>query len=40
MGKIWNSTKEAIWSLSDQEKQLGLADKGVTKYWSSNCDQV
>lgn len=40
MAKIWNSVRDAIWSLSDKGKQLGLGEKGVTKYFSSNCNQV
>ena len=27
-------------SLSDGEKKLGFATNGVTKYWSTNCNQV
>ena len=27
-----------MYSLSDREKQLGLGEKGVTKYFTSNCD--
>ena len=30
--------KVPLYSLSDQEKQLGLAPKGITKYFSANCD--
>ncbi len=27
-----------MYSLSEREKQLGLGEKGVTKYFSPNCD--
>jgi dipeptidyl-peptidase-3 len=27
-----------MYSLSDREKQLGLGEKGITKYFSPNCD--
>jgi len=37
--KIWNETKDQIYSLSEKEKQLGLGDKGVTTYFSANCTQ-
>lgn len=39
MSKIWGSVRDVIWSVNDYEKQLGLGDKGVTKYFSSNCNQ-
>ena len=37
---IWESAKAEIFLLTDQTKQLGLGKKGVTKYFSANCDQV
>lgn len=40
MEVIWSSCKDAIYSLTDKEKQLGLADKGVSTYFSANCEQV
>ncbi len=27
-----------MYSLSEREKQLGMGDKGITKYFSPNCD--
>lgn len=36
---IWESAKAEIFLLTDQTKQLGLGKKGVTKYFSANCDQ-
>jgi dipeptidyl-peptidase-3 len=27
-----------MYFLSDREKQLGLGEKGITKYFSPNCD--
>jgi len=38
LGEIWDSVKGPMFSLSDKEKQLGLGDKGVTKYFTPNCD--
>ena len=28
-----------MYDLSEDKKQLGLGGKGVTKYFSSNCDE-
>lgn len=35
---LLQQVKVALYSLSDREKQLGLGEKGVTKYFSPNCD--
>ena len=40
MDKIWTSIKDSMFSLDPAERQLGLGNKGVSKYWSSNCNQV
>ena len=29
-----------MYSLSDKEKQLGLGEKGITKYFTPNCDST
>jgi len=36
---LWNDIKEDMYRLSERQKQLGLGKKGVTKYFSDNCDQ-
>ena len=38
MEKLWQSVKTQMFSLSDREKQLGLGEKGITKYFTPNCD--
>jgi len=38
MEKLWQSVKTPMFSLSDREKQLGLGEKGITKYFTPNCD--
>ena len=35
---LWEKTKERMYSLSNKEKQLGLGEKGITKYFTPNCD--
>jgi len=35
---LWEKTKESMYSLSNKEKQLGLGEKGITKYFTPNCD--
>jgi hypothetical protein len=40
MDEIWSLAKSPMFSLTEKSKQLGLGKKGVTKYFSSNCDQV
>jgi len=37
VGDLWNKVKGEMYSLTDKEKQLGLGDKGITKYFTSNC---
>ena len=37
--EIWTLAKAPIFSLTEKSKQLGLGTKGVTKYFSSNCDE-
>jgi len=36
--KLWEMVKGPMYSLTDQQKQLGLGKKGVTKYFTPNCD--
>ena len=38
--EIWSLAKAPMFSLTEKSKQLGLGTKGVTKYFSSNCDEV
>ena len=38
--EIWSLAKAPVFSLTEKSKQLGLGKKGVTKYFSSNCDEV
>ena len=40
INKLWESVKEEIFLLNSQTKQLGLGNKGVTKYFTSNCNEV
>lgn len=40
MSKLWESVKAPLYSLSDKEQQLGIGEKGVTKYFSANCDMT
>ncbi|XP_047986540.1 dipeptidyl peptidase 3 isoform X2 [Leguminivora glycinivorella] len=35
--KLWQNTQNAIYSLAPRLTSLGLADKGITTYFSSNC---
>ena len=36
---IWEAVKFPIYKLTKRQKQLGLGCKGVTTYFSDNCDQ-
>ena len=36
---IWAAVKGPIYTLTDRQKQLGLGCKGVSTYFSDNCDQ-
>merc|ERR1712240_37681 len=38
MDKLWAMVKEPLYSLTDQQKQLGLGEKGITKYFTPNCN--
>ena len=38
VGGLWEEVKGPMYSLNDQEKQLGLGKKGITKYFTPNCD--
>lgn len=38
--EIWDSVKEEIFLLNDRTKQLGLGQKGVTKYFTPNAEKV
>uniref|UniRef100_A0A1E1W925 Dipeptidyl peptidase 3 n=1 Tax=Pectinophora gossypiella TaxID=13191 RepID=A0A1E1W925_PECGO len=40
ISKLWQNTKEAMYSLAPRLTSLGLADKGVTTYFSSNCTEA
>jgi len=40
MEKLWQLVKGPMYSLTDREKQLGLGEKGVTKYFTPNCDMT
>ncbi|XP_041351140.1 dipeptidyl peptidase 3-like [Gigantopelta aegis] len=35
---LWEAVKEPMYSLDDRVKNLGLPPKGLTTYFSSNCD--
>lgn len=37
VSSLWDKVKDPMFSLTDREKQLGLGEKGVTKYFSANC---
>lgn len=37
--RLWSKCKTPIFYLSDRTKSLGLADKGITTYFSDNCTQ-
>ena len=39
MENLWSLTREPLFSLSDREKQLGLGKKGITTYFTPNCEQ-
>ena len=36
---IWSAVKAPMYTLTDRQKQLGLGCKGVSTYFSDNCDQ-
>ncbi|KAL4238740.1 bifunctional diacylglycerol diphosphate phosphatase/phosphatidate phosphatase [Mactra antiquata] len=36
--KLWNSVSDRMYLLGDREKELGFGEKGITTYYSSNCD--
>lgn len=36
---IWDSCADRMYSLTERLAQLGLGEKGVTKYFSENCTQ-
>ena len=36
---IWAAVKAPMYALTDRQKQLGLGCKGVSTYFSDNCDQ-
>ena len=38
VGELWEAVKGPLYSLTDKEKQLGLGMKGITKYFTPNCD--
>ncbi|XP_070578955.1 dipeptidyl peptidase 3-like [Ptychodera flava] len=35
--ELWDACNHALYSLGDRERELGLGDKGITTYFSSNC---
>ncbi len=40
LDSLWSSVKDKMYSLSNRERQLGLGDKGVTTYFSDNCNKA
>jgi dipeptidyl-peptidase-3 len=38
VGQLWEAVRGPLYSLADKEKQLGLGVKGITKYFTPNCD--
>uniref|UniRef100_V9KGU9 Dipeptidyl peptidase 3 n=1 Tax=Callorhinchus milii TaxID=7868 RepID=V9KGU9_CALMI len=36
--RLWEACGDPMFSLHDRQKQLGLGDKGITTYFSGNCD--
>lgn len=36
---LWDMVKDRMFSLADRHKELGLAPKGTSTYYSSNCDE-
>ena len=40
INQMWESVKEDIFLLNGHTKQLGLGKKGVTKYFTPNCNKV
>ncbi|CAH0407644.1 unnamed protein product [Chilo suppressalis] len=40
MTKLWQNNSNAIYSIAPRLTSLGLADKGVTTYFSSNCTEA
>ena len=39
MQNIWSSVKGPMFNFEERYKQLGLGDKGVTTYFTPNCNQ-
>lgn len=37
INNLWSKCQEPIFYLTDRTKSLGLADKGITTYFSDNC---
>ncbi|XP_074660218.1 dipeptidyl peptidase 3-like isoform X2 [Tubulanus polymorphus] len=40
VNKLWDAVKDDIYDLEERKKSLGLGKKGITTYFSSNCDQT
>ncbi len=40
VSSLWQAVKCPMYTLTERQKQLGLGDKGVTTYFSDNCDQA
>ncbi|XP_026328243.1 dipeptidyl peptidase 3 isoform X2 [Hyposmocoma kahamanoa] len=38
--KLWLNTQNAMYNLAPRLRSLGLSDKGVTTYFSSNCNET
>lgn len=38
--RLWNLVKEPLYSLTDDNKSLGLKGEGITTYFSSNCTKA
>ncbi|XP_045446247.1 dipeptidyl peptidase 3 [Melitaea cinxia] len=40
ISKLWENTKDAMYNIAPRLTSLGLSDKGVTTYFSSNCTEA
>lgn len=40
IAKLWENTKDAMYNIAPRLTSLGLSDKGVTTYFSSNCTEA
>lgn len=37
LSSVWDRIKDSVYDLSPRKRHLGLGDKGITTYFSSNC---